>query len=760
MCRNHHPHGSSHVFYNCAACSSASDSWKPELTDCMMQHLVFYFTSAVLWLTFCRHCGAETSSTSLVDIYRPYLTHLPNDPASFNPFLGGQNFRICCQLAVNESLAIENDTLVIRPGQTFYRGDIAVLERFPQFPCVATFNGTMEGPPQDFWTPYSWCRRRCPGWSLAKPDNFSSWLKPLSAFILPSLIFCLSIPRRRRIHIPRTLFAKPKSLVGALFFLLKIPAASAIVSVEILVWLSVVFAISGPILVSTVYEALLDAATLKFLQQRIGSNSLSVRIRAHALLVVLLGNLDFGPAWHHAMLRVRALSQEPILARLSAVTTPVASSTSPSSLKTSFPGVLPATVPIPSPQGGVSSAAANDGNPPELLSIKSKLQAMLDSQNSFGTAVGVPVLFYVAAFSWSVYEIESSYGSFSSAHQLAFGLIWMIIPHIALVTSFLLAGSNPNVCQGIVPQEGQLAIDDNHSGAASSTLLVRQQHQTGGGGETGSCLKRVLSDGVRAVWREPSYKLSPYKAAWVWNRGTNKAMWIARLADEYHLNSIHDEILQHRFGSILWMSGLLAFVLIFIPVFFGALVSYTTPQVGFSCRSLTMLLYGMIQLVLILLSLADMVIWRRGADGRVIHEPDMVQKSDTVGGYVWYSAFTVSVLISVFTSLGGTVFMMIGLYSNCLCFIQARYWLVALSDPNALVFWNGATDAQLYYSMTWWFPAGVVAATFMVLVAYLGWWYQQHLRARFHDLVSGIDLLNENHLKESAGIGSDELRSF
>lgn len=148
----------------------------------------------------------------------------------------------------------------------------------------------------------------------------------------------------------------------------------------------------------------------------------------------------------------------------------------------------------------------------------------------------------------------------------------MIIPHIALVTSFLLAGSNPNVCQGIVPQEGQLVINDNHSGAFSSSVLVPQQQQTGGGDATGSYLKRVLGNRIRVLWWEPTYKRSPYKAAWVWNRGTNKAMWIARLADEYHLNSIHDEILQHRLGSILWVSGLFAFILIFIPVFFGALV--------------------------------------------------------------------------------------------------------------------------------------------------------------------------------------------
>ncbi|EXJ75888.1 uncharacterized protein A1O5_00396 [Cladophialophora psammophila CBS 110553] len=373
----------------------------------------------IAFLFFSHPCRTETissnSSTILADIYRPFLTNLPQSPARFNPFLGGQSFDVCCQLVVNESLVIDNDTLRIRPGQTFYRGDMATLERFPSFPCFAKFNGTMAGPPEDFWTPYSWCRRRCPGWAATKPEGFANWLKPLIAFILPSLIFCLSIPRRRRIEIPGSLFSGPGGVRGALLYAIKIPAAFVIVAVDVLVWLSVVFATSGPILVSAIYDALLDARILRFLQRHPGSNGTTIRSRAHLLLVVLLGNLDFEPAWHHSKLFVRELPQDDFLPPPSepAAATGEASSTSPS------PASLDAVVEA---KGGLTTVSpitpmplevsrGGEFAPFQLQSVKSKLRAMLDSQPSFGTTVGAPVLFYLASFIWSVYEIESSYGT-------------------------------------------------------------------------------------------------------------------------------------------------------------------------------------------------------------------------------------------------------------------------------------------------------------------------------------------------------------
>jgi hypothetical protein len=75
-----------------------------------------------------------------------------------------------------------------------------------------------------------------------------------------------------------------------------------------------------------------------------------------------------------------------------------------------------------------------------------------------------------------------------------------------------------------------------------------------------------------------------------------------------------------------------------------------------------------------------------------------------------------------------------------------------MTNPDATIFWNSATDSQLYYSQEWWFPAGVAGTVFIAAIAYLGWWYQKHLRSRFHHLVERMSDVDEKHLRESTGM--------
>jgi len=67
-----------------------------------------------------------------------------------------------------------------------------------------------------------------------------------------------------------------------------------------------------------------------------------------------------------------------------------------------------------------------------------------------------------------------------------------------------------------------------------------------------------------------------------------------------------------------------------------------------------MLCYGAIQLVLIMLWLVNILVWNRGADGRVIHDATLINKTGTWGGHIWYAVFGFSVCVSVFHSIGGT----------------------------------------------------------------------------------------------------------
>lgn len=157
-------------------------------------------------------------------------------------------------------------------------------------------------------------------------------------------------------------------------------------------------------------------------------------------------------------------------------------------------------------------------------------------------------------------------------------MFWTTIPHVALVACLPLAGNNPSLWQAVAADH-----DHNHDVSSppdsSTDLTADKPTSTTTRSSIFGCipLKLPIIDLFRKVYVSGAKKNTQYKAAWVWNRGPNKARWIARLAGEYEASlgaDIRKEVLGGRWGSHVWISGVLAFVLIFVPVFFGALVRY------------------------------------------------------------------------------------------------------------------------------------------------------------------------------------------
>ncbi|KAI0113123.1 hypothetical protein F4814DRAFT_420626 [Daldinia grandis] len=716
--------------------------------------------------------GIRNSSTDLVPIYQPYLSNLRHDPAMFNPALGGQDWGMCCDLVVNESLVIENDTLYIRPGQTFFTGTINDLEEFPRFPCGAKYNGTLLAPHQQFWMPYSWCYNHCPGWPVTKADNLGKWLKPLIAFILPSLIFCLNVPRRRRLDVPTSLFFSGSIDISSLpLFILKVPLASFIVTLDIIIWTCVVFSVASPMITSGIYEALLDARVLSYLESRSKENSLSAKEKAHTLLSILIGNLDI-QAWHSSSLFVhnipggvfrRRPGSQPtktnIVPRvgvprpLDLVTPNQSHDTSTSNTPTKVATIGRSKQPFYSVQQRRS-----------IVSTKWRLLAMLDSQISFGTSVGAPILFYIASFIWSVYEVREELGSYVTAHQLAAGMFWMTIPHVALVSCLLLAGNNPNIWQNAVA-DSLLTFDPFTS--TDSLRLVDTDLESDPSGVRSFSNAEFTSEDPRAIRYTRSitsrlanhlfglaYKESRFKPAWMWNRGSNKAMWIAKLGDEYqHLRGMREQVLDRKFKKDLWTSAFYGFTLYFVPAFLSVLVSYTTPRPGFGCRSLLVLTYAISQLILQFLWLLRWYFSKRSVRGNSNNTWYTVAKSTLI--YLWYLMFSLATFIGAFTSIGGTIFVLTNVLTNCFCAIPAIHWRDRWTNPEALIFVDDSTWEQLYYAEKWWFPTGVASVIFMTIVTYIGWWYQRSLRQRYCDLVGKIDHVNEVEFEDKEGSDTD-----
>ena len=119
-------------------------------------------------------------------------------------------------------------------------------------------------------------------------------MSPFLGFLIPSVVFCLAIPRRRKLHIPEGLFDVPLNEITSNIF--RTPfialAAAVLVTIDTMIWLMTIFALSGPILVSGIYEASLDQKVLGFIQTKIENRRLSIAQRAQLLYTVLVGNLD------------------------------------------------------------------------------------------------------------------------------------------------------------------------------------------------------------------------------------------------------------------------------------------------------------------------------------------------------------------------------------------------------------------------------------------------------------------------------------
>ena len=149
----------------------------------------------------------------------------------------------------------------------------------------------------------------CPlGWQISKDSKINDWVSPFVGFLIPAIVFCLAIPRRRQLNVPDTLFdVPPGEVASAIRVVVMVPAAALIAAIDTIQWLVTIFALAGPILLSGIYEAVLDSRLLEYLDEKMRNNLLSTAQRAHLLLVILVGNLDMmhdpsgrdDTAWNH-----------------------------------------------------------------------------------------------------------------------------------------------------------------------------------------------------------------------------------------------------------------------------------------------------------------------------------------------------------------------------------------------------------------------------------------------------------------------------
>ncbi|KAK1753667.1 hypothetical protein QBC47DRAFT_430514 [Echria macrotheca] len=752
--------------------------------------------------------GHLTGDEKTVEDAFPPLNDLKTpDPLSFQA-VGGQNFTRCCLKAVRATYDIVDGKLGFTPNPanrflTQTPQELSDLE----FPCGAKYDGNDNGAPL-VQVPYHWCAENCPGWQQSVNGDLDQWIIPFVGFILPAAVFCLGIPRRRLFTIPDDLFPnhldqlqddwvkfvralldalgvttdttpgggmsatkdggvmihqppdRTKLVVEAFVCLIRWFGYAIIVGVEMtirasiaatiafsntILWVAMVFITAAPMMLSGLYEAMVDRNILDAIIKNRKWNSIrgqkavevaEIKREVHLLYAILVGNISLPPESEpedHPDAEAKPTAWGDVLSLVKTL------------------GANPTDQSSPEVSKEVNKSAAN--------ASRLRLHTMLECQVSFGATVGAPIVFFLGAFLVSIFSSLLEIGNNDTAHTIAFGEWWMTIPHVAVVAGCLLAGNNPNTLEAIMSGFPHVADRDH-----DNTLNERFQ-------------------GFRLVKKfveffSPMYD-SIYQPVWMWDRGRNKELWIKRIQN-YHnelkkkaangkevtekngtptpdskppkkgfwerikkklvkrVEKLSSKYLEKKDVDATplpddipdidvedWINLILTVVvLLLIPFILAFLTSYHTPLVGLSCRSFTFTLYFLFQFWLGVLWFYDFT-----------HDKH-VPLYFTWKGYRLPTPFTLLVVFGLlgsgFTAMVGTFLQILGVYRNCLCKLPIQYW----SAPrDVLVVLSTDMGQSIEFARQYWLSTGIASIVLLIVVCYLGWWYQRHWRMRFEKVV-------------------------
>lgn len=278
--------------------------------------------------------------------------------------------------------------------------------------------------------------------------------------------------------------------------------------------------------------------------------------------------------------------------------------------------------------------------------------------------MGAPIIFFIGGFIYNVIDAESFRGDEDTAEALAFGMWWMVIPHTAVIASAMLASNNPGAMRGMVGSYTSSAhVDGPWLRFLRWLFSIIHQKSVPKGFEEIELIEKAYDAG----------ELEPVSA---WDRGLNKWKWLRRVIDglgdptDGNLPPSADVFEKERKGlekaTRIGMQDIAdifsrMMVLLGAPFALAFTTAYLTPQTGLGCRSITHLLYFVSQL-------AHIVLW---SWARTTY---MVESQTTGGKAMRISCALCQILVSViavFSTIGGTLMQIIGVYRNCACKVSS-----------------------------------------------------------------------------------------
>jgi hypothetical protein len=566
---------------------------------------------------------------------------------------------------------------------------------------------------------YSFCRQNCSGFGLSQGHHPSQWAAPIVQFILPSVIFSMTIPRRRMFSL--SLGRNPtfggvgahcggERVIGALkaFFKLLGSLFTSVIRFSIvifdnIIWIAIILALAGPMMLSGLHEAVLDWRILTALSNYPMRDDFEV---VELLATVVSGNL-------------------------------LLNSDNPNQ---------------PNPQVEITNALINSDRDER----RSRLFGLMTSQYNFGAIAGAPVLFYLGAFLYTILDLSNKPSDQDAAISLAFGVEWMIIVHVSIIAACVLASNNPSTTSVLVgrsPPEAPRWLQK-----ASTQQILNNQLPPNPFRRFRAAILRLQHGQLGPLrFLDDIYK-DRYQPVTMWKRGQNKQEWVwaSRAWERLQPNAVNPANAPNQVDNGTGMSPrdlrvttwryllfviLATLVLINLPPTAGAVVAWRTPPIGWGCRSLSFVCYAGCQFLLVWLFLAKtyLSVWHkeRWYD---TNWSDLSWRKilwcavSSFFNFVFVLFYILTSIASLFVALGGTLMQVIGVYRNCFCYVNANKWYHLDS-----AFVNVASDTQEQRdSSANWITFGGAATGFMGLCCYIGWWYQNIIRKRYQKVVNEL----------------------
>lgn len=435
------------------------------------------------------------------------------------------DYPVCCSQANNAS------SLFTKNNQT--QAYLPLLGDYTT--CDQTYNASIPAA-ANAYVSYRYCKTQCRGFQLSQANQPGAWAAPVVQFILPSIIFSMSIPRR-------TMFLPTWKMELGFRSLSLGLALSILTALDTLMWVAVILTLAGPLMISGLHEALLDYRILRALSPNRQSHPLNDASRLRLIVIVVCGNLLL----HDNTTQTREC---PLIAASDASSDPLRE----------IPEALEQL---------------------DHEDRKAKLLSLMSAQGDFGALVGAPVIFYLGGFIYTILDLLNDPSVQDAAISLAFGVEWMIVVHVAIISGCLLASNDPSAVSVMAGQRASTTSNPNAtSNNVTAPLLTGQLPVT----SSRSVLPLVYD--------------SRFQPVSMWQRGSNKANWLEAVTTDQTRPYQRQALLDVRSDVIIGASAycfwviLFMVVLISLPPAAGAVVAWKTPPNGWGCRSLTLVCYA------------------------------------------------------------------------------------------------------------------------------------------------------------------------